>query len=167
MIPLGKAQTLAQCIEDKLSVFCHGIQVAGSIRRRRPFVNDIDLVCLPKSLPEFQARCREHATAVMEGQSNCIYRLRDGTQLDVFIAHDRESDMFDVTPSNWGSVLLCRTGSKEHNIKIAQAAQRQGLKWETMRGLVDKDGRVVAGDTEGSILTWLGLPWIDPEDRKV
>lgn len=166
MLPLARAQTLADRIVAELAPHCDRIQIAGSIRRQCPFVNDIDLVAVPKSLAELQARCRERATPVTEGKQNSIYRLSDGTQLDLFIAHDRERDMFDDIPSNWGSVLLCRTGSKEHNIKIAQVAQRLGLKWETMRGLVDDAGHIVAAETEQAILKTLNLDWIAPEKRE-
>jgi DNA polymerase (family X) len=89
------------------------------------------------------------------------------TQLDVFFAHGRSTDLLEATPSNWGAILLVRTGSREHNVQLCARAEKLGLKLEPQRGLVDADGRVVAGETEEEIFSALGLPWLAPAFREV
>jgi DNA polymerase/3'-5' exonuclease PolX len=148
------------------------VAIAGSIRRGRPEVNDIDIVCVPKpgQLAALKERAKQRATVKSEGDAIMILELRNGMQLDIYFARNRESDLVSTKPGNFGTVLLCRTGSKEHNVVLAQRAQSLGLKWETMKGLVaDPDtakARVVSGETEKEIFQTLGMEWIAPALRE-
>lgn len=184
---LRPAYLLADKIRLELSPMCEAIEIAGSIRRARPEVNDIDLVLLPK--PGMHAaireRCLRRCDLVTDGAQNLIVRLptnggpASGFQVDLFFARGREQDLVSVTPGNWGSILLCRTGSKEHNIWIAQRAQSMGLKWQTYKGLMgpskmtdqtdqtDRTDVVIASETEEEIFTALGLQMIPPVMREV
>lgn len=166
---------IAERIKAELAPFCDRIEIAGSIRRARPEVNDIDLVVLPKPGQEdaLRARCKQRCTVLQDGPKNLIVRLlpsrllpQPGLQLDVFFTHGPSQDLLASAPSNWGSVYLCRTGSKEHNIRIAQRAQSMGLKWETMRGIVGPGGELVAGETEEEIFQALGMEFIAPALRE-
>ena len=94
-------------------------------------------------------------------------------QLDVFFANGPTKTLFTETRGTWGTVLLCRTGSKEHNIKLAQRAVELGLKWKTTNGLckchpvTEEILEIVAGATEEEIFATLGLEWIPPILREV
>lgn len=92
--------------------------------------------------------------------------MNDYIQIDVFFTHAGEADLLSKTPSNWGSILLLRTGSKEHNIKLTQRAQTLGLKWETQRGIVAPSGQIIASETEQDIFAALGLNYLEPKYRK-
>jgi DNA polymerase (family X) len=171
-IPLPKAQALAEKVLGALSMFCTRIEVAGSIRRRRPMCGDIDIVAEPRpgQLEGLIERCKERASLVQGDKVNLIFRLRDGTQLDLFVATPADADMFQRTPGNWGSLLLCRTGSKEHNIYIIEEAKRQGLRWNPYHGVFSASGlgpsRWVAGETEEEIFAALGMEFVTPEKRE-
>lgn len=166
---LSSAWSLAAHIKAELVPFCDQIEVAGSIRRAREHPNDIDIVVLPKAgqEPALRARIFERTTPVSDGPKNLICRLKDGTQLDVFFTHGPITDLFTSEPTNWGSVLLCRTGSKEHNIRLAQRAQQMGIKWETMRGLVNAEGKVIASKSEEEIFQALNMEFVPPAMREV
>ncbi|MES2219381.1 MAG: hypothetical protein V4587_00255 [Acidobacteriota bacterium] len=170
------AYKLALACCGQLAEYCEKIEIAGSIRRARPEVNDIDLVCLPCAGREeaLRARIKQRTDVVSEGQHSLIVRLRGantGFQLDVWFAKPRQADLLETVPGTWGTVLLCRTGSKEHNIYLATKARELGLKWETTRGLVaDPDSpkaRVIASETEEEIFAALGMGFVPPALREV
>lgn len=169
MIPLALAIKTAGQVCASLDPICQRIVVAGSIRRRRPYVNDIDLVILPKpgQVSALQARCRQRCLAVREGDSLCTYRMDSGTQIDIFIARRRESDLLTTTPGNFGSVLLCRTGSAAHNIHMVARAKALGLEWSPRDGVRDSSGRIIASEEETDIFQAIKMDWIDPQDREV
>lgn len=172
---LTQAQPTAERLKEMLSPFCDRIEIAGSIRRRRETCNDIDLVVLPKPGMDAALRERIHAKTkpITEGPKNLSVVLdwqpsqahRCGVRLDIYFAHNGEGDLLDTEPSNFGSVLLCRTGSVEHNVYLCKVATGRGYKWEVMRG-VTENGKVIASETEEAIFKALGLEWIEPERRE-
>lgn len=68
-----------------------------------------------------------------------------------------------VTPETWGTLVLIRTGSAEHNIKLSMIAQKKGLKL-SHSGLT-KNGEVITS-TEKEIFKALDLPYVEPEERE-
>jgi len=165
-IPLATARRYAVGIVRQLRPYCDRIKVAGSIRRRRPFVHDIDLVILPRDLAAIKKRCEQRCQVIMNGNVNYRLVMPNGVNLDIYFATARQKTLFETTPTNWGSLLLCRTGSKEHNERIALAAKTQGLHWDPYRGLLDRAGTLIAGETENSIYHALGIHPLSPADRR-
>lgn len=169
---LERATIIADKVVTALRPLCERIEIAGSVRRARPEVNDVDLVLLPRpgQTAAIKARCRERCAQVTDGEQNSIFRLQlpDLTtlQLDLFFARPASADLLESTPGNFGSILLCRTGSKEHNIWIVEHAKRLGLTWQPYRGVVDAAGRVIASETEAEIFRALELQFIPPESRE-
>ena len=167
-IPLARAQKMAEKIAEAITPWCAKVEIAGSIRRRRAFCGDIDLVCLPKGgdLASLQARFKKSAWAEKEGVQNAIYHLQNGVQLDVFFAWEK-TDMFEGTSTNWGSLLLCRTGSAAHNIWLIQHSKTLDLVWHPYNGVVELEkGRVIASASEEAIFKTLKLDFIPPEQRE-
>ncbi len=158
---LVKAEAIAEEVKTKLQPFCDRIEIAGSIRRRRPFVHDIDLVCIPANQGQFYFALKSLGTLTLGGQK--LMRCQLPTiVLDVYIA----------TPETWATLLLIRTGSKAHNIRLCMRAKSY------LSGTLKADGaglfkpsscetmERVAGDTEESIFEALGLPYKRPEERE-
>lgn len=169
---LARAIVIALKIQEQLAPLCERIEIAGSIRRGRPEVGDVDLVILPKpeQLPAIKTRCAQKCETVRDGEQNCIYRLplSDHTeiQLDIFFARPAVRDLLNTAPGNFGTLLLCRTGSKEHNIFLVEHAKRMNLRWNPYRGVIDSAGNVLASETEEDIFKALDLSWIKPENRE-
>lgn len=163
---LVEAQHLAEKVAERLRPLCMRIEIAGSIRRGRPEVGDIDLVILTDNIPAVKQRCTERCQIVVNGEQNFIVRMPTGLQLDIFFAHGPVNDLFAPQPSNWPSLLLCRTGSREHNIFLVEKAKALGLVWKPYREVLDPDGYVISGDDESSIYNQLGLPFIEPRSRE-
>jgi DNA polymerase/3'-5' exonuclease PolX len=170
------AERLAHQIAAALTPFCDQIEVAGSIRRRRPLVGDIDLVVLPKpgQLEALKERCKRNTKVLTDGDQNLIVELKttgdEPVQLDIFIAKPEVREMFETTPTNFGSLLLCRTGSVAHNIYLVQHAKALGLVWNPYHGVFGPDGtgrsKLRASATEAEIFSALKLPFVKPEDRE-
>jgi DNA polymerase (family X) len=169
---LHEAYSLAEKIKRLLAPMCERIEIAGSIRRARPEVNDIDFVLQPRSndaAEELRAILRK-CPVVRDGRQFMEVRSKEGVIVDVWFAHGGAGDMFERVPSNFGSLLLCRTGSKEHNVWLCERARAMEMKWETSRGLVAHPEtvkeKIVASATEEEIFAALGLPFIPPVERE-
>jgi DNA polymerase/3'-5' exonuclease PolX len=172
MLALAIADKLAARILAELAPFCDQCEIAGSIRRRRPYVNDIDIVALPKrnQAVAFVARVKQSTAVVKDGAQELVVRLRDGTQLDVWIANPGSSDLIDGDrPTNYGSLLLCRTGSAAHNIFLIEQAKKLGLRWNPHHGVFSSTGnksQCLASITEEDIFRALNLEFVPPEKRE-
>jgi DNA polymerase (family 10) len=158
------AVIIADDLVNELVALCEKIEIAGSIRRCKETVNDIDLVCLPKpgQLRAIKQRlwtlaAPTHAT-VTGGDKYLKLSMYKGIQVDVYIA--------DAT--TWATLLLIRTGSREHNILLCQKARAMGLKLNADgHGLtwISKDVNVPV-HTEDAIFKELGLPYKEPMERE-
>lgn len=168
-IPLTKAEHAAKVIVERLQPFCARIEIAGSIRRRRPYCGDIDLVALPKedghSAAELRARIVDGKEVIQNGPQNIHVRLTNGIELQVFLARPQHSDLLSTIPSNWGSLLLLRTGSREHNIRLVERAKAIGRKWSTYEGVFEGN-KLIASESEEAIFDALKLPFTPPHLRE-
>ena len=167
-LPLATARPLAERIVDAIRPHCRRVEVAGSIRRGRAFVGDIDLVCIPAGLDGRQAileRCSRTARIVKNGEQYVVFALSTGFQLDLWFAHEGTADLLAPDPSNWGVLLLARTGSAMHNVFVAEEARNKHLHFNPHRGLL-RGREVIASVEEEQIFATLGLDWIPPERRE-
>jgi len=163
---LKTAEEKAAKVVEFLAPFCARIDIAGSIRRRRPQVGDIDLVIEPKPGKKrfIRDRCLSWKPQIItDGDVNLLFTVK-GVQIDIFFADEPGLDLF-AEPGNFGSLFICRTGSKEFNIQLASRALKRGLHWNPYRGVVQK-GKIIASHTEEAVFKALGLAWIKPEDRE-
>ena len=133
------------------------IAVAGSYRRRRETVGDLDVLvtCADSAhVMDRFVRYPEVAEVVSKGETRSTVRLRGGLQVDLRA----------VEPAAYGAALQYFTGSKAHNVELRSIAQEKGFKLNEY-GLF-KGTRRVAGKTEQHIYAKLGLDWIPPELRE-
>jgi DNA polymerase (family 10) len=133
------------------------VVIAGSYRRGRETVGDIDLLVCSADAPAVVESLRaydEVARWVASGPKRLTVVLRSGLQVDV-----RISD-----PACFGAALHYFTGSKAHNIHVRRLARDRGLKINEYG--VFRGRRLLAGDTEKSVFAAVRLPWIPPELRE-
>jgi DNA polymerase (family 10) len=166
-LPLKKAQSYAEKIVAELQPYCSRIEIAGSIRRKRPECHDIDIVCIPTDVPGLRKRTLAKATELCCGEQ--VFRVQPvvGIQIDIYFAHNGKTDLFRPLPSNWGTLMVCRTGSAQHNIKLCQAAAKLGLKWDPHHGVFDAGGECLAAATEEEVFAALETFYLAPERREV
>lgn len=158
---LEEATTIAEKVKEILSPYCEELEIAGSVRRRKPTVNDIDIVLIEKLSAWLILSSLIATIGRIELNGDKIKRLwygdkQSGIAIDIYIA----------TPATWATLLLIRTGSKESNIRLATIAKRQGWHLKASGdGLFNEKGERIAGDTEESIYQALGIPYQEPPDR--
>jgi DNA polymerase (family 10) len=151
------AESVAQAIIKLLEPYCEKIQIAGSIRRRKPECHDVDIVLIPGN----------DAWGLNIALKRIGRQKTSGEKMSQFItAGGHQVDIYFATPETWATLLLIRTGSKEHNIRLCSAARARGWKLcASGNGLFDENGERIAGDTEESIFIKLGMAYVPPERR--
>jgi DNA polymerase/3'-5' exonuclease PolX len=153
---LKQAQKFANQIVEQISPFCERITVAGSIRRKKPQVRDVDIVLIPKPL------LWSRIISTLQGKMDAKV-LKCGEKVAQLTIKGVNVDLYSATPETWEPLLLIRTGSAEHNIKLSMRARKLGMKL-SHRGLA-KDGKIIAV-TEKGIFEALGMEYVPPEERK-
>jgi DNA polymerase (family 10) len=133
------------------------VTVAGSFRRMRETVGDLDILATASDAAAVIERFT-HYDEVKEvlsaGTTRASVLLKSGLQVDLRV----------VAPASYGAALHYFTGSKAHNIAIRRLAQARGLKINEY-GVFRGDERI-AGEDEASVYASVGLPYIEPELRE-
>jgi DNA polymerase (family 10) len=156
---LNVAEDAAQPLVDYLKTGedVERVEVAGSYRRRKETVGDLDILAISVSGAAVIQRFTEYdnvAQVVSEGETRSTVILRSGLQIDLRV----------VEPESYGAALFYFTGSKAHNIAIRNIAIDQGLKVNEYG--VFEDEEQIAGETEDEIYDLFDLPTIPPELRE-
>jgi len=157
---LSYADELTERITKTLHPHCHRIAVAGSVRRRRPTVNDIDLVVIPDmfkwpgTIPQ----------TLIKGLGAEL--TRNGDLIKQFNIDGHQLDLIHATHQNWGIRMLRWTGSKEHNILLCTRARKLNMKLAVAQGLLDQNGILLEAKNEERIFTLLHMDYVPPEKRE-
>jgi len=150
-------------VKSAVSVYCEKIEIAGSIKRQKPLVHDIDFVAVAKSDIEWKKISEELKR--MKAKQNCsgssIIKAFLPIQNGLF-----QADFYRAKPSTFGIHLLIRTGSAEHNMWLAGYAISQGMRLKYSEGLIKEDS-VIAGEDEKGVFEALGLPCPMPSQREI
>lgn len=160
-MPLGQALPLADRLRHALADVkeVKAIEVAGSIRRRRETIGDIDLLVAsshPAKVMEAFVSLPEVASVLAHGETKSSIRHREGIQVDLRV----------VEPEAFGAALVYFTGSQAHNIRVRELAIRKGLKVNEYGVFEEKTDTRIAGRTEEEVYQAVGLLWIPPELRE-
>ena len=159
-IPLGRAYPFA----GELLAFLRGLpgvsaaEAAGSLRRMRPTVGDIDLlVAAPDSSEIMRAFTSRPDVARILGQG--------ATKSSVEFVHGLQAQLWVHPPERYGTALQYATGSKDHNVRLRELALKKGLSLSE-HALTRTDGSEITCEREEEVYAALGLPWIAPELRE-
>ncbi len=153
------ARPFAEGLRDYLERF-EGIlkvEVAGSYRRRKETVGDLDILVVAKNWQEVTDYFVRY-----EGVKEVV--SKGPTRSTVILRNDLQVDLRSVAAESYGSALHYFTGSKAHNIKIRKMAVERGWKINEY-GIFDGDKRL-GGETEEGIYRLMGLCYIAPELRE-
>lgn len=183
------ALKVARELYDIVSPFCHRCKIAGSLRRGKRFVSDIEVVYVPKLAPDpetfFNALLGDSQSNMISMADLAINRLeRDGilkkrlsttgvpswgelNKLSIHVASGIPVDWFSTTQDRWWVSLVVRTGGKQSNLLLAQAALRKGLHLNAYgEGFtVRKTGEKIPARSEEEVFSIAGLPYKRPEFR--
>ena len=147
------------------------IEVAGSFRRRKETVGDVDLL----------AQCEGDGSAVVAHFTSFAGAVRvdaaGGTKGNIILPSGLSVDLRVIPEESWGAALHYFTGSMEHNVRVRKEAVRRGLRvneWGVFRvpegvdpeTMGKTDGERIGGHTEEEVFASVELPWIAPELRE-
>ena len=139
------------------------IEFAGSMRRKKPTVKDVDiLVCSsdPSRVVEAFLKCGQKIDA---GDKKASIYL--GFQFGEFGARRLRMDLMLVKRKCWGAALCHFTGSKEHNISLRALAKSRSITVSQNGITATCDGRWLGGEDETDLYRILDLRYIEPEGR--
>lgn len=195
-----EALPIAQEIVDVLEEHCEVragqalIIVAGSLRRRKPFVSDIEILFVPKvraaraddGPAAFSSDLFRAPAPVNEAEIAIANLLRLGllakrpnvngieawgakNKLGVHGPSGMPVDLFTATSDNWFNYLVCRTGGAMNNVRICEAAIAKGWKWNPYgSGFSRPKGLSVEHHvvtSEREVFEFVGLPYLEPWKR--
>ena len=165
----AKALEIAERAHAALAPYCHRLSIAGSIRRQRPQVKDLELVAMPLQEPsdlfgETLVAHHDFCAVVnqwraIKGQPTGKYtqrRLPQGINLDLFIA---DAD-------NWGWQLALRTGSTDYSHHVlATGLKKAG--YAMLDGYIYRGGTRVPVREEAEIFALAQVPYAEPWAREI
>jgi len=157
--PLVTAASYAEPLADYLRTLSgvSRVEIAGSYRRMRATVGDIDMVAIAapdSAIMERFVAYREVNQILSKGPTRSSVLIDPGLQID----------LRSMTEASFGAAMVYFTGSKAHNIAIRRMGQERGLKINEYG--VFREAVRIAGDTEESVYETIDLPWIPPELRE-
>ena len=135
------------------------VEIAGSYRRRKETVGDIDIIVTsskPKDVMDYFVKMKDISEVLAHGITKSMIRLKNGLEVDVRVLQDKE----------YGSALQYFTGNREHNIVLRNLALRKGYTLNEYGLFKLKGKKLVAGKTEKEIYSKLGLQLMPPEMRE-
>jgi len=160
--PIGRVRPLADAIlrELRQKAPVKELAVAGSIRRWKDTIKDIDLLSTsddPQKVMNVFVRLPQVKEVLMKGPTKSSVILEE---------MDIQVDLRVVEEKSLGAALAYFTGSKAHNIRLREMAAKAGLKLNEYGVFREKDDRRLGGRTEEEVYRILGLPFIPPELRE-
>ncbi len=160
-IPLGTAWPVALELVEGLKAASPEVleaTVAGSLRRMRSTIGDIDLLASsrePEAAMHAFAGLSLVAKVTLSGPTKTTVRLHNGLQVDLRV----------LEPDHWGAALQYFTGSQAHNVRLREIARSQDLSLSEY-GFKRDDGSLLLCPEEEAVYEALGLAWVPPELRE-
>ncbi|MEM1207735.1 MAG: hypothetical protein AAGI54_00580 [Planctomycetota bacterium] len=177
-VPLPVASRLAERVIDELRSSCERIEVAGSIRRHKPIVHDIDLVAIPKlgdglfpGDANAPTRLDEAVGELVRGGR--LQRVRGGpkaTTLKIPAVPGLHIELWTCNANTWGWIHCLRTGPAEFTRALVTNRRQGGHCPSHLRffqGRVYREGNrtPIAVPSEQALFDLLEMPCLPPEGR--
>ena len=162
-LDLKEAKTLAEQTRTAVESNCVIIEIAGSIRRQKDKVHDIDFVAVARNDAEWQ-KINEKLRQLKAKPScsgNSLIKAFLPCRKGLF-----QVDFYRAKLSTFGIHMIIRTGSAEHNMWLAAFAISRGMRLKYSEGLT-KDGYAIAGESEKAVFAALELPCPLPFQREI
>lgn len=179
--PRALAMKAAAALCSEMKPACARLVVAGSLRRRKEAVGDIEILYVPtfKTVPDGLFDTKEEnqtdvvlARLLAAGVLGKRIKVTGGTtwgdknKLAVHVETGVPVDLFSTDETSYWNYLVCRTGGMENNVAIATAAQAKGWKWTPYGpGFTDECGNVVQVTCEEDVFRLVGMAYRQPWER--
>lgn len=175
----------ALCVADELESLmeqnCERLEIAGSIRRQKPLVSDIEILYIPKMgvrkkglfESEEYAQTEDFLQTLLDcgilkkrPNVNGSFAWGEKNKLAIHQPSGIPVDFFATTEENWWVSLVIRTGSKEMNLALTTGAQKRGGRLLAYgSGFQDLDGVVHPAHSEREVFDMCGVEYKEPEGR--
>lgn len=179
----GVALQVAKDIQAMLSPSCNRIAIAGSLRRGKPWVGDIEILFVPKmsTRPDglFDQRIVSVADEVLEQllrdgvfskrpNKNGIFAWGQSNKLAVHVASRIPVDFFSTTEEKWWVSLVIRTGGKDTNLMLTNGAIKRNCTLHAYgSGITNlRTGELEDAVSEQDVFDMCGVPYAEPEQRR-
>ena len=178
------ALAVAESLRAALAPGCERIEIAGSLRRRKATVGDVELLYIPRHGETvapgemLSAPCDLSSLAIaeLETAGRLARRLKttgaetfgERNKLMLDVPSGIPVDLFATDAASWFNYLVCRTGGAESNVQIAGRAKARGYRWNPYgEGFTRlSDGEVFAMASEADVFAFVGLPYREPWERE-
>jgi len=165
---LKAAEAIANKILNDLSEYCYKIEIAGSIRRRKDYVSDIEVVCIPRrTLMRVGLFAEERRVPGFVEYLNSFERLKGNAETGKYIQRRHPEginiDVFVASPENWGNILAIRTGPASFSKYLMIKGKEKGYHFEG--GRVYMQNKQIAVPDEPYFFKLLGEEFIPAEYR--
>jgi len=169
---LEKAKKIADELVELLKPACQRVTIAGSIRRQKTDVGDIEILAIPKfnGIVELLDQKLKWliGTHVLEYRPNKKGSIVYGP-MNKLLRHADSGigiDIFSTTEECWWVALVVRTGPKESNIALATAAQKRGWRLRVYGPGFDTPEGLIRCHSERDVFELVGLPYKKPGERR-
>lgn len=181
--PAALAMGVAEELIARMAPACERICFAGSLRRRKAEVGDVELLYVSRfeSVVDTTdlfggrvlANLADEAIAALEKDGTLVRRKNingsetfgEKIKLMRHAASGIPIDLFATREESWANYLVCRTGPAEQNVRICVAAIARGYKWEPYTAGFRRIGHTVPMHSEEDVFRFVGMPYRAPEDR--
>ena len=180
--PRDEGMKVALQLQWDLFKFCHKIEIAGSLRRGRPDVGDIELLYVPRTdyrlKPGEMFEQEQYSmaddlidswlkTGIVTKRLSVIGVATWGKEnkLAVHMASGIPVDFFSTDESRWWTALVIRTGSAQTNIRLTTGAQRLGRHLHAYGSGVSEHGTLYPAKSEKDVFDLCGIPYLEPKNR--
>ncbi len=177
--PRALALDVARDLCAALRLVTSRLIVAGSLRRGKSMVGDVEILYIPRSeerpfdmFSTAMVDLSEEAIAELLGNGTISKRLSKTGACSWGIKNKLALhcsgvpvDLFAATEENWWNYLVCRTGPADSNTRICMEAQKRGWKWNPYGPGFTRDGEAAAMGSEEAVFEFVGLPCLRPSDR--
>lgn len=179
--PREKALSVANELLATLAPFCERIAIAGSLRRGKAEVGDIELLYIPRiesRQADFFSSAPANLAAEKIGQllssqiltkrpsKTGVFTWGENNKLGIHVPSGVPVDLFQTTADNWWVSLVIRTGSKDTNLALTTGAQRQHARLNAYgSGVTWSDGTQTPATSERHVFELCGVPYLEPDQR--
>ncbi len=156
---LSAGDEVASSMTAYLETLASRIAAAGSLRRRKETIGDLDIIVAssdPSAVMERFVSHPEVSIVYSKGETKSSVMLKSGLQVDLRVVEER----------SYGAALLYFTGSKDHNVELRNLAIARGMRLNEYALSRRDNDEPVAGSSEEEVYSALGLEYIPPELRE-
>lgn len=171
-LPFDIAMDKAERFIEQIRPYCERVEVAGSLRRKKAEVGDIEIVCVPNSRGrqsyDLFGNVVETASRLEMYLNDHFHMAKNGPHYKQIELTETVVDLFITTPPQWGVIYTIRTGSADFSRWLVTWKRNGGALPSNMLvrdGLLRMAGGVIPTPEETDFFRALGLDWISPEER--